>query len=179
MIANDKKTALEWAELIRDFNAIKHPYAALDKASEIIGAMQEALSNTAEREGWYCELAEFMGWDETEAEEAPFVLDLDKAREIATRLNSSTPTPDCHERMYIEGAVCYASEYVKYRLDEFIEAWDELVASEELPELRWELLDDDQRHEAIVRNADRHFEADIECTASRFGEAMRTDMTLI
>lgn len=110
--------------------------------------------------------------------EKPFTLDLDKTREIATRINSASPTPSQSERVHIEGAIWYATIYADHRLEEFIEMWNETADYQNRPDLLWEKLDDDQRHEALVVNADNHFTADLDLP-DRFDRRMTDEMTLI
>lgn len=59
-----KQTALEWAELIRRYVEAKGSVEAVLRADDIIGPLTDCIAMKAEREGWYPELQELMGWEE-------------------------------------------------------------------------------------------------------------------
>lgn len=59
-----KQTALEWAELIRRYVEAEGSPDAVLRADDIIGPLTDCIAMKAEREGWYQELQNIMGWEE-------------------------------------------------------------------------------------------------------------------
>lgn len=167
----EKERVLELATRARAFWEARDLLTTSVAANDFVTAIQQTLSDEAEKGGYLDPFEEAMGWrrDSTRGAIDELAVDWEKARKIAEALEvesgtSSGPWPKLH----IEGTLCYAHETLfGENLELFAEYWDEIS---DMP--KWDQLEDDQKIVAVLRSARSHFSADISLTADDFTRRM-------
>ena len=65
-MAMEKKVALEWAEMIREYYDTASSFDALRVADGVMSDITDCIARQAEARGWYPELCQVMGWEDGE-----------------------------------------------------------------------------------------------------------------